>query len=221
MEEYPNTTPYSITEEIWMVPCLLQQRVNTYDPLVKPFQEDINWRKLQSRQAWLSSEDDALSEIVSQRGAKGWVLVAREVNSRVHNGLPVRQGKQCRERYYNHIDPRLVKGKWTESEDMFILHQQQVLGNRWSDISKLLEGRTENQIKNRFKSLWKKALSSCPEGHDPVENYISHRESRHSSENNPFKVISNMMKQTEAASPSTELVDPSPSPSALLFFNHL
>lgn len=181
-----------------MVPCLLKRQSNTYDPLTQPFGRDINWRKLQCRQSWLPNEDDALNATVHQMGPKAWALVAREVNRRVHHGLPVRQGKQCRERYYNHIDPRLVKGNWTEDEDSFILSQQNMLGNRWSDIAKVLQGRTENQIKNRFKSLWKRTGNA-------------------QAEQEPFSVISNQVHELS----SSELVEPSPSPSpsVLLFFN--
>lgn len=39
------------------------------------------------------------------------------------------------------------------SEDITILSSVLKKGKKWSNISKKLETRTENQVKNRFKSL--------------------------------------------------------------------
>ena len=74
----------------------------------------------------------------------------------IHDGNAVRKGRHCRERWYNHVDPSLKKGKWTVEEDHFIIEQQSLLGNHWSEISKKMQGRTENSVKNRYKSLLRK-----------------------------------------------------------------
>ena len=60
--------------------------------------------------------------------------------------------KQCRERWYNHLDPTIKRGNWTYEEDTLI-NEQARLGNKWSKISSMLEGRTENAVKIRWKSL--------------------------------------------------------------------
>jgi len=37
-----------------------------------------------------------------------------------------------------------------------LLLKQKAMGNKWAEIAKEIEGRTENQVKNRFNSLIKK-----------------------------------------------------------------
>ena len=68
----------------------------------------------------------------------------------------MRNGKHCRERWLNHLDPNLKKCEWTPEEDQTICTNQSAIGNKWSVISKLLPGRTENQVKNRWKSILRK-----------------------------------------------------------------
>ena len=62
--------PYSVSPDLWMVPCLVHRNVNEYEPLYKPFKNEINVEKLQVRQTWLSNEDDTLSEIVKEFGPR-------------------------------------------------------------------------------------------------------------------------------------------------------
>lgn len=164
--------PYTISQDLWMVPCLVHRNSNEYEPLYRPFRNEINAEKLQIRQTWLSYEDDALKEIVIENGARNWISIAKSLNEKVHKGLPMRQGKQCRERWYNHLCPTLQKGKWSATEDLTILEKQKEIGNRWSEIAALLDGRTENQVKNRFKSLMRKAKSLRGNDKDPVELLI-------------------------------------------------
>ena len=89
--------------------------------------------------------------IVASRGAKNWTDIARN--------LPGRIGKQCRERWHNHLDPNISKRKWTMEEDLLIVKLHLKYGNRWCDIAKLVPGRTDNAIKNRFNSNLRKRMT--------------------------------------------------------------
>ncbi|CAN0190293.1 unnamed protein product, partial [Hapterophycus canaliculatus] len=66
--------------------------------------------------------------------------------------LPGRLGKQCRERWFNHLDPSVKKTAWTSREDEVLFNAQTFFGTRWCEIAKFLPGRTENAVKNRYNS---------------------------------------------------------------------
>lgn len=108
---------------------------------------------------WTPHEDDTLKQIMKEKGrGNHWKEIAAELNARC-NSQVYRHGKQCRERWINHLDPAINRGPWTDEEDLRMLkYFLSVGGKKWADISKLMRDRTENAVKNRWNSLYKKFL---------------------------------------------------------------
>jgi hypothetical protein len=86
----------------------------------------------------------------SQSSSPGWSTISIEFRARTNLE---RTGKQCRERYANHLQPGVKKGGWTKEEDEIILNLQARLGNQWAKMMEWLPGRSDNSIKNRFWSF--------------------------------------------------------------------
>lgn len=198
--------PYHIGSGVWMVPCTLDHQAHSFAPTLPPSAASLEHR--QERQAWQSWEDELLRSIVTTEGTKHWTAVAKTMNEKAHSGMQVRHGKQCRERWYNHLDPTLRKGNWTREEDLFLLEKQQEMGNRWSEIARLLLGRNENSVKNRFKSLLRKAQKELPSGTDPIRWLLAEKrnEEVEMTEGNSIHLISPMLTSAcfELKSPREE-----------------
>jgi myb proto-oncogene protein len=52
----------------------------------------------------------------------------------VAESLPERTGKQCRERWHNHLGAGIKKGEWTEEEDRIIITMKRTIGNQWAKV---------------------------------------------------------------------------------------
>lgn len=174
------STPYQLSQEVWMVPCTVDPKSNTFVPTVRPSSDPLTEQRFTARMPWLAQEDELLRSIILGRGTKAWTSIAQELNMQLHQGQNARHGKQCRERWYNHLDPRLKKGNWSAGEDLLLLEKQLEMGNRWSDISKLLPGRNENSVKNRWKSMVRKAQKELPCGTDVVQWLVADRMAQNS-----------------------------------------
>jgi hypothetical protein len=111
--------------------------------------------------SWTREEDQVVLNFVVENGVKDWAKLASMLKGRT--------GKQCRERFKNHLDPALHHDSWTESEDRHLVELHAQFGNQWSKIASCFEGRTDNCIKNRWNSTLKKRLERLQNGQPLVQ----------------------------------------------------
>mmetsp|Transcript_18477 Transcript_18477/g.39998 ORF Transcript_18477/g.39998 Transcript_18477/m.39998 type:complete len:502 (-) Transcript_18477:18-1523(-) len=153
-----NSTP---KEETWsleqdqLLRAKKDQLKSDWDKIAACYQDktpgdcEQRWKEINDpvmkRGAWTQSEDERLIQLVKTMKLRHWGELS------IH--IPGRSSKQCRERWCYNLDPRIKKDAWTPEEDAILLNAQAKMGNKWAQIASLLEGRTENAIKTRYKSI--------------------------------------------------------------------
>ncbi|KAK9091323.1 hypothetical protein Sjap_024500 [Stephania japonica] len=104
-------------------------------------EEDLELR----RGPWTLEEDNLLMHYIAYHGEGRWDMLAK------CSGLK-RTGKSCRLRWLNYLKPDVKRGNLTLEEQILILELHSKWGNRWSRIAQHLPGRTDNEIKNYWRT---------------------------------------------------------------------
>ena len=89
---------------------------------------ELKSSKEKTRGFWSYNEDCKLLSWIQTKGPKKWTACAQTI--------PGRTGKQCRERWFNALNPEVKTGQWTIEEDYKIYVLYSYLGGKWSKIAK-------------------------------------------------------------------------------------
>jgi transcription factor MYB, plant len=121
------------------------------------------------RGPWTADEDAALSSHVAAHGEGRWNEVARAAGLR-------RTGKSCRLRWLNYLRPGVRRGGFTSREQLLILELHLRWGNRWSRIAASLPGRTDNEVKNYWRTRVQKHARQlgCDAGSREFRDVVRH-----------------------------------------------
>ena len=109
-------------------------------------------RKLFSQQ-----EDALLTQIMYQQPFETWIAVAEQ--------LPGRTARQCRDRWVNYLSPSNKNGPWSHEEDQLLAEKYLEHGPQWTTIAKFFDGRSENNVKNRWYTYVKSRFNTAPTPH--------------------------------------------------------
>ncbi|KAL7123729.1 hypothetical protein ABFS83_14G002200 [Erythranthe nasuta] len=108
-------------------------------------EEEMMMEEEVRRGPWTVEEDLTLINYIAHHGEGRWNSLARCA------GLK-RTGKSCRLRWLNYLRPDVRRGNITLEEQLLILELHSRWGNRWSKIAQHLPGRTDNEIKNYWRT---------------------------------------------------------------------
>ena len=118
-----------------------------FNSAMKTIYDSVHPPRKNGKGSWTANEDRKLIQLADEFG-HAWKKIA--------TSLVGRNGKQCRERFVNHLDVGIKKGAWSEEENKMLQSLQSRYGNKWAYMSTIIRGRTACEVKNRFNAMSKR-----------------------------------------------------------------
>lgn len=108
------------------------------------FPREVPARRSGVRRPFTPHEDAALVLLTGSDREVDWDTVSRRMDGR--------SARQCRERWVNYLAPTIRNEPWTDDEDKLLVDKIGELGHCWATIGHFFNGRSENDVKNRWYS---------------------------------------------------------------------
>ncbi|KAG0448164.1 hypothetical protein HPP92_027960 [Vanilla planifolia] len=139
---FPIPTSTYLSHRVYVLKAKeMEARGRSFTSATQQAKEETDLR----RGPWTLEEDLVLMNFISNHGEGRWNSLARCA------GLK-RTGKSCRLRWLNYLRPDVRRGNITPEEQLLIIELHTRWGNRWSKIAQHLPGRTDNEIKNYWRT---------------------------------------------------------------------
>lgn len=106
-----------------------------------------------NQELWNKEIDSFLRTLVSLHGTKDWEKIASFIN--IGYNAFERSPQDCKERWH-FINFNDSKESWTDKEELRLIKAHKQYQNKWVNIAIELNGRSNNSIKNRFYSIFRK-----------------------------------------------------------------
>jgi len=139
-----------------------------------------------TKRRWSKAEDMMI--VKQRRSGASWDRIAAQLDQRTADGVRLRWHRVKRDSALlmplggESTCPIGKREKniqvWTEDEDALILEGVLRFGQQWREITKLLPGRTDSSVRQRFTRLMKKDSAQSTSPSMPVEEWMSAEDDR-------------------------------------------
>ena len=97
--------------------------------------------------SWTHAEDALVRDLVKQHGPKKWAVIAERLG---------KDSKASLRALRDYLQPGLTTRAWEPFEEEHLIQIQEVIGNQWAVLARLMPGRSPNAIKNKFHATRRK-----------------------------------------------------------------
>ena len=142
-----------------LISTSLRQTASTPTPAisVNPIgSSGVGGKPKKVRKLFSAEEDQLLTRIMYEQPFTTWIAVAAQI--------PGRSARQCRDRWANYLSPENKNGPWSVEEDKLLAKKFQEIGPQWTVIAKFFDGRSENNVKNRWYTHLKNRVGNLTAG---------------------------------------------------------
>jgi hypothetical protein len=134
------------------------------------------------RQKFSTQDDQQLTNLVQSNGENKWRDVAGQMDGAF-------SARQCRERWWNYLNPYSRTTVWNDNNDNRLLEMYQRFGSNWEFITKSFPEYSINTVRNRFFVLQRKLNKKSKEMGMQSDNEVNHIPKQHLNFKDLFQVF--------------------------------